>query len=155
MKVRWWPKRARALFWVFLFVAYSVAAVGVVVLDVMEDGYDGLSQVSTTTVYAPEDARNLAASQIAALYRARSGMPFTSLPPGSTVRIVWPDGSSEYVAITNPAASAGVRPIPGTQMDVFGRPVSLSSPVPADPGGISPVPGAMRPAPLLPDPEDR
>lgn len=117
MKLGTKPRGASALFWFLLFTAYSVAAVGVVVLDAGNDDYGALSKVSATTVQAPEEMRNLGAAQMAALYRARSGTPFTSLPPGSTVRIVWPDGSSEYVVVANPASSGGVRPIPGTQRE--------------------------------------
>lgn len=115
MRIRWWSRRASALFWVSLFSAYAVAAVGVVVLDATGDGYDALSDVEATTVYAEERQRNLGAAQMAAVYRARSGTPFTALPPGSTVRIVWPDGSSEYVAIGDPAVREGARSLPGTQ----------------------------------------
>lgn len=115
MKFRWWSPRVSALFWLALFSAYAVAAVGVVVLDASSDEQAGLSQVSMVTVHASEEMRTLGAAQMAAIYRARSGTPFTSLPPGSTVRVMWPDGSSEYVAIVNPAARDGVRTLPGTQ----------------------------------------
>ena len=111
------PRGASALFWFLLFTAYSVAAVGVVVLDAGNDDYGAFSKVSTTTVHATDEMRSLGAAQMAAVYRARSGTPFTSLPPGSTMRIVWPDGSSEYVVVVDPASSGGVRPIPGTQRE--------------------------------------
>lgn len=115
MRFRWWSPRASVLFWLLLFTAYAVAAVGIVVLDARNEDYGDFSKVATTTIHATEDMRNLGAAQLAAVHRARSGAPFTSLPPGSTVRVVWPDGSSEYVVIVNPASSVGVRPIPGTQ----------------------------------------
>ena len=121
------PRGASALFWFLLFTAYSVTAVGVVVLDAGNDDYGALSKVSSTTVQATEEMRNLGAAQMAAVYRARSGTPFTSLAPGSTLRIVWPDGSSEYVVVSNPASSGGVRPIPGTQREAADDA--------ADPGG--------------------
>jgi hypothetical protein len=115
MKFRWWSPRASVLFWLLLFTAYAVAAVGIVVLDARNEDYGDFSKVATTTIHATEEMRNLGAAQLAAVHRARSGAPFTALPPGSTVRVVWPDGSSEYVVIVNPASSVGARPIPGTQ----------------------------------------
>lgn len=127
MKLAMKRRRIGALFWVLLFAAYSVAAVGVTVLDAVDGRYEDLSQVSLVTVHAGEDARNLGAAQMAAVYRARSGAPFTSLPAGSTVRIVWPDGSSEYVVVMDPAASGGAVPIPGTQRTVDG--LELATPM--------------------------
>jgi hypothetical protein len=121
MKLRWWSPRASVLFWLLLFTAYAVAAVGIVVIDARNEDYGGFSKVATTTIHATEEMRNLGAAQLAAVHRARSGAPFTSLPPGSTVRIVWPDGSSEYVVIVNPASSDGVLPIPGTQRAAEGE----------------------------------
>src|SRR5690606_41530430 len=72
------------------------------------------SQVARTSAQSPQDRRSLSAAQLAAVYRARSGSPFASLPPGSTLKVVWPDGSSEYVVIVDPSASGGVEPIPGS-----------------------------------------
>lgn len=107
-------RRLAALFWILLFAVYSVAAIGVTVLDASEDRYAELSRVSLVTVQASEAQRSLGAAQMAAVYRAQSGAPFATLPPGTTVQIVWPDGSSEYLVVTNPAASDGTAPIPGT-----------------------------------------
>ncbi|WP_243720432.1 hypothetical protein [Luteimonas aestuarii] len=115
MKFRLRSRGTGTLFWLSLFSVYAVAAAGVVVLDANSRDHADLSQVATVTVYAPEEMRAVGAAQMAAVYRASSGTPFTSLPPGSTVRVVWPDGSSEYVAIVNPAARNGVRTLPGTQ----------------------------------------
>lgn len=123
MKYEMRRRRFAGLFWLLLFAVYSVAAIGVTVLDAGEDEYAGLSQVAPVTVHASEDMRNLGAAQMAAFYRAQSGAPFASLAPGSTLRIVWPDGSSEYVVVTNPAASDGIVPIPGTQRDAADQPV--------------------------------
>ncbi|TYT26066.1 hypothetical protein FZO89_07235 [Luteimonas viscosa] len=123
MKYETRRRRFAGLFWLSLFAVYSVAAIGVTVLDAGEEEYAELSQVSPVTVHASEDMRNLGAAQMAAVYRAQSGAPFAALAPGSTLRIVWPDGSSEYVVVTNPAASDGVAPIPGTQRDAADQPV--------------------------------
>lgn len=106
--------KARRYFWVLLFATYSVSAAGVMI-DVLGDEYRQLSQVAVTTVNSKEDVRMSGASQVAAVYRASSGAPFSTLPPGSTFKVVWPDGSSEYVMIVNPASGTGVDPIPGSQ----------------------------------------
>lgn len=136
-------RRLAALFWILLFAVYSVAAIGVTVLDASEDRYAELSRVSLVTVHASEDQRTLGAAQMAAVYRAQSGAPFASLPPGTTVQIVWPDGSSEYVMVTDPAASDGTAPIPGTRRRVD---APMSTDVPAAVPSVLP-PEASRAAP--------
>ena len=123
-------RRYAVLFWLLLFAAYSVAAIGVTVLDAGDKAYADLSQVEPVTVHASEDRRNLGAAQMAAMYRAQSGAPFASLTPGTTLRVVWPDGSSEYVVVTNPAASDGIQPIPGTQRDAADRPLDAGRAAP-------------------------
>jgi hypothetical protein len=105
--------KAGRYFWVLLFATYSVAAAGVVI-DVLGDEYRHLSQVAVTTVDSSAELRMSGAAQVAAVYRANSGAPFSTLPPGSTFKMVWPDGSSEYVMIVSPSASAGVETIPGS-----------------------------------------
>jgi hypothetical protein len=45
------------------------------------------------------------------VYRATSGAPFSSLPPGTTFKIVWPDGSSEDIVVGSPVSSIGARPV--------------------------------------------
>ncbi|MFC3814693.1 hypothetical protein [Lysobacter sp. GCM10012299] len=106
--------KARRYFWVLLFATYSVSAAGVMI-DVLGDEYRHLSQVAVTTVDSDKEVRMSGASQVAAVYRASSGAPFSTLPAGSTFKVVWPDGSSEYVMIVNPASGTGVDPIPGSQ----------------------------------------
>jgi len=106
--------KTRRYFWVLLFATYSVAAAGVMI-DVLGDEYRHLSQVAVTTVHSSEDQRMSGAAQVAAVYRASSGAPFSTLPPGSTFKVVWPDGSSEYVMVVSPSSSAGTHPIPGSQ----------------------------------------
>ena len=123
MKFEMTRRRFAGLFWLLLFAVYSVAAIGLTVLDAGDEAYADLSKVAPVTVHASEDMRNLGAAQMAAAYRAQSGAPFASLAPGTTLRVVWPDGSSEYVVVTNPAASDGIVPIPGTQRDAADRPL--------------------------------
>jgi len=99
---------AKFWFWVALFVAYSAGAVGLVMIDTYDDRYRSLSKVQLTSVKADADVRRAGASQVAAVYRAQSGMPFASLPTGSTFQVVWPDGSTETMVIVDPTSSQGV-----------------------------------------------
>ena len=105
---------ARFWLWVVLLVAYSAAAVGVLLIDTHE--YRNLSQVKLTTVESPLDQRRAGASQAAAVYRAQSGMPFSTLPAGSSLQILWPDGSAETVLILDPASPLGSQPLEGSQV---------------------------------------
>ena len=107
MTLRRWFIGARFWFWVVAFVAYSAAAVGIVLIDTADSRYAGLSQVRVTSVQSGEQVRRTGASQVAALYRAQSGLPFASLPPGATFQVVWPDGSTETVTVVDPASSTG------------------------------------------------
>jgi len=107
-------QRAKLCFWALLLVSYAALAAGVVI-DTLNPQYRELAPVAMTSVASPEPARRLGAAQAAAVYRASSGSPFTTLPAGSSFRIVWPDGTSETITIVEPAASAGTRPVPGTQ----------------------------------------
>lgn len=116
MNYRRFVHGAKFWIWVLLFVAYSVGAVGIMLIDTYEDRYRSLSQVKLTTVHADDDVRRAGASQVAAIYRAQSGMPFSTLPPGSTFQIVWPDGSSETVVVVDPASPVGTEPLTGTAL---------------------------------------
>ncbi|WP_235566471.1 hypothetical protein [Lysobacter sp. Root667] len=127
MKDKRFVNKAKLGFWILLFAAYSVGAAGVVI-DVLADDYSELSQVAVTTVHSPEQSRRASSAQVAAMYRAQSGAPFSSLPPGSTFKVVWPDGSSEYVMIVSPASSTGAQPIPGTQQSRL--PIRTTLPTP-------------------------
>ena len=49
-------RRLAALFWILLFAVYSVAAIGVTVLDASEDRYAELSRVSLVTVQASDSS---------------------------------------------------------------------------------------------------
>jgi len=115
MKHRRWLVGAKFWFWVVLFVAYSAAAVGIVMIDTAEDRYRQLSQVRLTSVKSDEQLRRVGAQQVAALYRAQSGLPFSTLPSGSTFQIVWPDGSTETVTIVDPTSSTGNALLQGSQ----------------------------------------
>lgn len=121
-----WSRRLAFGFWALLVLAYAAMAASVVV-DTLDEDYSGLSQVAVTTVDSPQDRRTLSAAQLAAIYRARSGAPLASLPPGSTLQVIWPDGSSEYVVILDPASSAGVAPIPGSQHTAEGGRVDAAT----------------------------
>ena len=107
---------AKFWFWVALFVAYSAGAVGLLMIDTQEDRYRRLSSVELTKVQSTPDARRSGASQVAAVYRAQSGMPFNSLPAGSTFQVVWPDGSTETMVIVDPTSSLGVAPVKNSQV---------------------------------------
>ncbi|WIA61485.1 hypothetical protein [Stenotrophomonas sp. BIO128-Bstrain] len=107
---------AKFWFWVALFLAYSAGAVGLVMIDTYDDRYRSLSKVQLTSVKADAEVRRAGASQVAAVYRAQSGMPFASLPTGSTFQVVWPDGSTETMVIVDPTSSLGVEPVKNSQV---------------------------------------
>ena len=107
---------AKFWFWVALFVAYSAGAVGLVMIDTYDDRYRSLSKVQLTSVKADAEVRRAGASQVAAVYRAQSGMPFASLPTRSTFQVVWPDGSTETMVIVDPTSSLGVEPVKNSQV---------------------------------------
>lgn len=138
MKDRRLLRKARICFWVLLLATYAVGAAGVVV-DVLSDEYRALSQVAVTSVQSPEEARLSGAAQVAAVYRAQSGAPFSSLPPGSTFKVVWPDGSSEYVLVVSPSSTAGVKRVPGSQ-----QAAPRSTPAFPDDEGATPAPVGTR-----------
>lgn len=114
MNFRRFMHATRFWVWVVLFVAYSAGAVGVVLIDTLEGRYRALSRVKLTHVGSDADLRRAGASQAAAVYRAQSGMPFSTLPPGSSFQIVWPDGSVETVTVIDPTSPLGTEPVKGT-----------------------------------------
>ncbi|MEP6906986.1 MAG: hypothetical protein ABI858_03250 [Pseudoxanthomonas sp.] len=103
-------RKAKNGFWILLFVAYAAFAAGVVI-DTVKPQYRSLTRISVVSMQAPVESRMQGASQAAAVYRASSGAPFSSLPPGSTFKIVWPDGSSETILVGDPVSSTGARPV--------------------------------------------
>jgi hypothetical protein len=105
---------ANLLVWSLVVVAYAAAA-ATIVIETRDPGFRDLSRIGHMTIHAPDDVRRLGASQVAALYRARSGTPFSTLAPGSTIKVVWPDGSSEVIRVTDPSSPLGAAPVPGTQ----------------------------------------
>ncbi|MBA3929975.1 hypothetical protein J2X02_002703 [Pseudoxanthomonas japonensis] len=108
---------ANLLVWGLVVVAYAAAA-ATIIIDTRDPAFRDLARVGHMTIHAPDDVRRLGATQIAALYRARSGTPFSTLAPGSTIRVVWADGSSEMVKVTDPSSPLGAAPVPGTQQAV-------------------------------------
>jgi hypothetical protein len=112
---------ARFWFWVVLFVAYGAGAVGIVILDTMEDRFRELPKVQLTSVRSDKDVRRASASEVAAIHRAQSGMPFSTLQPGSTFQVVWPDGSTETVMVVSPTSTLGTEPMTGSQQDALGN----------------------------------
>lgn len=109
-------ERSRHWFWVLLFVAYAAAAT-TIAIDTLNPRYRDLSQVALTTVQSADNVRMSGASQVAAVYRASSGTPFSALPSGSSFQIIWPDGSSETVVVVDPRAVTGTQPLKGRQQD--------------------------------------
>jgi len=107
-------QKAKNWFWVLLFVAYAALAAGVVI-ETTRPEFRGLTQISVISVDSAPELRSKGASQVAAVYRATSGVPFSSLPTGSTFKIVWPDGSSETIVVASPASSTGARPLEATR----------------------------------------
>lgn len=122
-RLQGWRRRLTWPFWVALLMAYSAMA-ATVAIDALDEDYRGLSQVAATDARSGDAQRSLSATQLAAIYRARSAAPFSALPPGSTLKVVWPDGSSEYVVVVDPASSAGVQAIPGTRRAADGRAIA-------------------------------
>src|SRR5690554_1617992 len=112
--------RLRFWFWAVLFGTYSVAAAAVMIHALVGKEHAELSQVTVTTVDSSAEARIGGAAQLAAVYRAQSGAPFSTLPPGSTFQVIWPDGSSEYVTVVSQSSPAGVRLLPDTQLRATG-----------------------------------
>lgn len=107
-------QKAKKWLWILMFVAYAALAAGVVI-ETTRPEFRGLTQISVVSVDSPDEVRSKGASQVAAVYRATSGVPFSSLPPGSTFKIVWPDGSSETIVVGSPLSSVAARPLGGTQ----------------------------------------
>jgi hypothetical protein len=111
MNDRRFVQKSKFWLWISLFVAYTAFAAGIVI-DTLQPAYRGLTQVSVVSVHSPVETRIKGASQVAALYRATSGAPFSSLPPGTTFTILWPDGSSETVVVGDPRSSTGAKLLP-------------------------------------------
>lgn len=118
MNYRRWIQGAKFWLWALALVAYAVVAAGMLIIDTAERRYGNLSQVRLVTVKSEEQARRVGATQVAAVYRAQSGMPFSTLPAGSTFQIVWPDGSTETMVILDAHSGAsGMAPMAGSQQE--------------------------------------
>lgn len=111
-RMRFWPK-AHVWLWLLVFVTYAAAA-ATVVINAMDAPYRNLQQVPSGVQASPEE-RAIGAAQMVALYRARSGAPFSALPAGTTLEVTWPDGSRETLRVTDPSSPTGVVPVKGSQ----------------------------------------
>ena len=110
-------RRAKACFWLLLIGIYSVATADVVIDVIRGQEYRQFSAVAATSVHSPAQVRAAGAAQVAGIYRAHSGTPVSSLPPGSKFKVVWPDGSTEYVQVVSPISSAGTELLEAAQPD--------------------------------------
>lgn len=98
--------RAQVAVWLLVFATYAAAAT-TVVINVLDAPYRNLQQLPTGRHASPEE-RSLGAAQLAAIYRARSGAPFSALPVGTTLEVRWPDGSRETLRVVDPRSPHGV-----------------------------------------------
>jgi len=135
------PRKLRFWLWAALFVGYSVAVAGVVV-DAVGDNYRRLAGVKDTSTAAPLEQRQLGAAQVAALYRAQSATPFLALPPGSTFRVVWPDGSTELVRVVSQSSPHGAVPVEGSQIEAAPRLDGAATELRVVPVSLAPQSGA-------------
>lgn len=104
--------RSSVLMWLLVFATYAAAGT-TVVLNALEAPYRNLRQMPTGT-HAGSDERAIGAAQLAALYRARSGAPFSALPVGTTLEVRWPDGTRETLRVVDPRSPTGVVPVSRT-----------------------------------------
>lgn len=95
-----------------LFAGVALAG-SIVTLDGRKAPYNGLSNVQGTDITADEMIRIAGMTQAVATYRLTHGV--TTLPAGSTIRMVWPDGSAEKGSVITPMSGVGTVPMPGTQ----------------------------------------
>lgn len=111
-RLRIWPK-PHVWVWLLVFVTYAAAA-ATVVIHAMDAPYRQLARLPAGVQASPEE-RAIGAAQMVALYRARSGAPFSALPAGTTLEVTWPDGSRETLRIVDPSSPLGTVPVKGTQ----------------------------------------
>lgn len=64
------------------------------------------------------EIRIAALTALAGMYRATHGVQ--TLPAGTTFKVTWQDGSSEYATVISLFSSVGVTPIAGTQVAAGG-----------------------------------
>ncbi|HVK50796.1 MAG TPA: hypothetical protein VM469_03550 [Pseudoxanthomonas sp.] len=103
---RWRPSARLAI--VLLVLCTYAAAGTTVVINALDAPY---RQLTHTSVGQPvsADERAMAAAQLAAIYRARSGAPFSALPVGTTLEVRWPDGSRETLKVVDPRSPNGMQ----------------------------------------------
>lgn len=94
---------------IWLLVVSTYAAAGTtVVINALDAPYRQLQQPATSA-HASADERAMAAAKLAAIYRARSGAPFSALPVGTTLEVRWPDGSRETLKVVDPRSPNGIQ----------------------------------------------
>lgn len=98
-------KRALAM-WMLVVATYAAAAT-TVVINALDAPYRNLRQLPAGTGASAEE-RAMGAAQLAAIYRARSGAPFSALPVGTTMEVRWPDGTRETLRVVDPRSPHGV-----------------------------------------------
>lgn len=107
--------RVSARWGVWLLVASTYAAAGTtVVINALDAPYRQLQEPSAG-VQASAEERAMAAAKLAAIYRARSGSPFSALPVGTTLEVRWPDGSRETLRVVDPRSPTGMQAEPASQ----------------------------------------
>ncbi len=111
MKARRFLPTRHAWLALLVFITYAAAA-ATVVINALDLPYRGLQQIPHG-VEASREARAIGAAQLVAIYRARSGAPFSTLPAGTTVEVQWPDGSRETLRVVDPLSPTGVVPLQG------------------------------------------
>lgn len=107
MKRSKWRMSGRLGIWLLVVSTYAAAGT-TVVINALDAPYRQLQQPSLGQ-HASDEERAMAAAKLAAIYRARSGSPFTALPVGTTLEVRWPDGSRETLRVVDPRSPAGMQ----------------------------------------------
>jgi hypothetical protein len=95
-----------------LLVISTYAAAGTtVVINALDAPYRQVQQPAVAHQASAEE-RAMAAAKLAAIYRARSGAPFSALPVGTTLEVRWPDGSRETLRVVDPRSPSGMQAEP-------------------------------------------
>lgn len=84
--------------------------------------YGSRPAIQDVNVMSDFDSRVAADSQAAGTYRTLNGLG--SLPVGTVVTITYSDGSSEKFVVVSLSSDVGAAPVPNSQKDKNGKPVS-------------------------------